>query len=130
VEEEVKRAERYRERFLLTVLAITDFDRLADQNGSAWAESFQKEFAQALRRNVREVDAVARIGEGRFAMLSPASDKDGGAFLRRVESLLAQLPAVRALPNPDGLHLSGRQFYFPDEIATGGELLSLVRTAA
>ena len=130
VEEEVKRAERYRERFLLTVLSVSDFDRLADQNGTVWNESFQKEFAQALRRNVREVDAVARIGDGRFAVLSPASDKDGGAFLRRLESLLTQLPTVRALDAPDRVRLSGRQFYFPDEIATGGELLSLLRTAA
>ncbi len=130
VEEEVKRAERYRERFLLTVLTVSDFDRLSDQNGTVWTESFQKEFAQALRRNVREVDAVARIAEGRFAVLSPASDKDGGAFLRRLESLLTQLPTVRALGNADGVRLSGRQFYFPDEIATGGELLALVRTAA
>ncbi|HYQ90183.1 MAG TPA: GAF domain-containing protein [Candidatus Binatia bacterium] len=130
VEEEVKRAERYRERFLLTVLAVSDFDRLADQGGTAWADSFQKEFAQALRRNVREVDALARIGSGRFAVLSPASDKDGGAFLRRLETLLGQLPSVRSMFRPDDARLSGRQYYFPDEIATGGELLSLVRTAA
>ena len=129
VAEEVKRAERYRERFLLTVLAMAQFDRLADQNGSGWAESAQKEIAQALRRNVREVDTVARIGEGRFAVLSPASDKDGGAFLQRLESLLTQLPSIRALTQPGETKLSGRQYSFPDEIATGGELLALVRTA-
>ena len=130
VEEEVKRAERYRERFLLTVLTIADFGKLADSNGSAWADTIQKEFAQALRRNVREVDAVARIAEGRFAVLSPASEKDSGALLRRLEALLAQLPSVRAMFDPGEVRLSGRQYYFPDEIATGGELLSLVRTAA
>jgi len=130
VEEEVKRAERYRERFLLTVLTIADFDRLSDSNGSAWSEALQKEFAQALRRNVREVDAVARISEGRFAVLSPASEKDSGALLRRLEALLAQLPSVRAMFDPGEVRLTGRQYYFPDEIATGGELLSLVRTAA
>jgi len=130
VEEEVKRAERYRERFLLTVLSVSDFDGISDRTGSGWAESVQKEFALALRRNVREVDAVARIGEGRFAVLSPASEKDGGALLKRLENLLVQLPSVRALTRPGDTHLSGRQYYFPDEIATGGELLALVRTAA
>jgi diguanylate cyclase (GGDEF)-like protein len=129
IEEEVKRAERYRERFLLTVLAMSHFDRLADQNGTGWAESTQKEFAQALRRNVREVDAIARIGEGRFALLSPASEKDGGAFLHRLEALLEQLPSIRALTHPSETRLAGRQYSFPDEIATGGELLALVRTA-
>jgi diguanylate cyclase (GGDEF)-like protein len=130
VEEEVKRAERYRERFLLTVLAMAQFENLADQNGAGWAESAQKEFAQALRRNVREVDAVARIGEGRFAVLSPASDKDGGAFLHRLESLLGQLPSIRSVSHAGETRLSGRQYSFPDEIATGGELLALVRTAS
>ena len=129
VEEEVKRAERYRERFLLTVLSVSQFDRLSDQNGSGWAETTQKEFAQALRRNVREVDSIARIGEGRFAVLSPASEKDGGAFLHRLEGLLTELPSVRALTHPGETKLTGRQYSFPDEIATGGELLALVRTA-
>jgi diguanylate cyclase (GGDEF)-like protein len=130
VEEEVKRAERYRERFLMTVCTIAAFERLADQNGSAWAESVQKEFAESLRKNVREVDAVARVADGRFAVLSPASDKDSGALIRRLENLLGQLPSVRALSGPAEVRLVGRQYSFPDEIGTGGELLSLVRTAA
>ena len=130
VEDEVKRAERYRERFLLTVCTLSEFERLADQNGTAWAEAIQKEFAQALRKNVREVDAVARIAEGRFAVLSPASDKDGGALVRRLEALLTNLPSVRGMFSPGEVRLVARQYSFPDEIATGGELLSLVRTAA
>jgi len=128
VQEEVKRAERYRERFLLTVCTICDYERLFDRHGPAWGEAFQSEFAQALRRNVREVDAVARITEGRFAVLSPASDKESGALLKRLEALLGHLPSVRALPNASEVRLSGRQYSFPDEIATGGELLSLVRS--
>jgi GGDEF domain-containing protein len=130
VEDEVKRAERYRERFLLTVCTIEGFQRLVDRNGSPWGETVQKEFAQALRKNVREVDAVARIADGRFAVLSPASDKDGGALLKRLEALLFQLPGVRGLSHPDAVALSGRQYSFPDEVATGGEMLSLIRTAA
>jgi len=55
---------------------------------------------------------------------------DSGALLRRLEALLAQLPSVRAMFDPGEVRLTGRQYYFPDEIATGGELLSLVRTAA
>ena len=56
--------------------------------------------------------------------------KDGGALLKRLENLLGQLPSVRSLSHPGETHLSGRQYSFPDEIATGGELLALVRTAA
>ena len=82
------------------------------------------------RESIRAtLDAIARIGEGRFAVLSPASDKDGGAFLHRLESLLTQLPSIRGLSHGSEARLSGRQYSFPDEIATGGELLALVRTA-
>lgn len=130
VQDEVKRAERYRERFLLTLCVVHEYERMTERLGPAWAEGFLKEFAQALRRNVREVDAVARIADARFAVLSPASDKDSGALLRRLDGLVGQLSSVRGLPNPSEVRLDGRQYSFPDEIATGGELLSLVRTGA
>ncbi|MBI4364284.1 MAG: GGDEF domain-containing protein, partial [Candidatus Latescibacteria bacterium] len=127
VQDEVKRAERYRERFVLTTCVVQEYDRITERLGPAWAEGFIKELAQAMRRNVREVDAVARIDDARFAVLSPASDKDGGALLRRLNGLVGQLPSVRGLPNPSEVRLDGHQYSFPDEIATGGELLSIVR---
>jgi GGDEF domain-containing protein len=127
VQDEVKRAERYREHFLLTVCAVHEYDRMAERLGPAWAEGFLKEFGQALRRNVREVDAVARIADARFAVLSPASEKDSGALLRRLNGLVGQLSSVRGLPQASELRLDGHQYSFPDEIATGGELLSIVR---
>jgi len=127
MQDEVKRAERYRERFVVTLCAIENFDTLHERLGPAWTEGFLKEFAQVLRRNVREVDAVARIEDGRFAVLSPASEKDHGALLRRVGGLVGQLASVRSLPNAGDVRLDGRQYSFPDEIATGGELLTILR---
>ncbi|MGE5176452.1 MAG: GAF domain-containing protein [Hyphomicrobiales bacterium] len=127
IEEEVKRAERYHDRFLLTVCAFPDFARLASRHGPVWSERLLREFAVALSRNVREVDAVARIGDGRFAVLSPETDKDSGALLRRLDLLVPRLECVRALDDPNEVRLSGRQFTYPDEIPTGGELLALVR---
>jgi GGDEF domain-containing protein len=79
---------------------------------------------------VREVDAVARLGGGRFAVLSPETDKESGALLRRLDGLVARLPCVSALPNPDEVRFCGRQFTYPDEVATGGELLELLRREA
>jgi len=61
------------------------------------------------------------------ALVAPAPTP---LLLDRQGGFLAQLPAVRSMFNPAEARLSGRQYYFPDEIATGGELLSLVRTAA
>jgi len=130
IQDEVKRAERYRERFLLTLCAVHDYERLKERLGPAWADAFLREFAQALAKNVREVDAVARISEGRFAVLSPATDKDGGALLKRLEALLPHLQSVRGMPNPGEVRLAGHQYTFPDEVPTGGELLALVRSGA
>ncbi|HET7904402.1 MAG TPA: GAF domain-containing protein [Candidatus Eisenbacteria bacterium] len=127
VQEEVKRAERYHDRFLLTLCSISGFDDLEAAHGTDWAQSLLRQFAEALAHNVREVDAVARLGGGRFAVLSPETDKDSGALLRRLDHLVPRLDCVRGLRNPDDVRLEGRQFTYPDEVPTGGELLELLR---
>ena len=130
VRDEVKRAERYHDRFLLTLCTLTEFDGLESKHGTEWAKTLLREFAEALARNVREVDAVARLGGGRFAVLSPETDKDSGALLRRLDHLVPKLPCVRALQNPGEVQLLGQQFTYPDEVPTGGELLELLRRDA
>lgn len=130
VQDEVKRAERYHDRFLLTLCTLTEFDGLEAKHGTEWAKTLLREFADALSNNVREVDAVARLGGGRFAVLSPETDKDSGALLRRLDHLVPCLPCVRALQNPAEVRLLGQQFTYPDEVPTGGELLELLRRDA
>ncbi|MGH7681145.1 MAG: GAF domain-containing protein [Candidatus Eiseniibacteriota bacterium] len=127
--EEIKRAERYKDRILLTLCSISGFERLEERHGGEWSENLLREFAQALTRNVREVDAVARLGGGRFAVLSPESDKDSGALLKRLDHLLPTLPSVRDLADTGEVRLVGRQYQYPDEVATGGELLALIRSS-
>jgi hypothetical protein len=127
--EEVKRAERYHDRILLTLCSISGYERLEQRHGSAWADGLLREFAHALTRNVREVDAVARIGGGRFAVLSPETDKDSGALLKRLDHLLPTLPSVQGIPDPEEVRLVGRQYTYPDEVPTAGELLSLIRSS-
>ncbi|HKW50789.1 MAG TPA: GAF domain-containing protein [Candidatus Eisenbacteria bacterium] len=129
IQEEVKRAERYHDRILLTICSISGYERLERRHGPEWIESFVREFAQALAKNVREVDTVARIGGGRFAVLSPESDKDEGALLKRLDHLVPRLESVQSLPDADDIRLVGRQYSYPDEVSTGGELLALIRSS-
>ena len=129
VQEEVKRAERYHDRILLTICSISGYERLERRHGPEWTESFVREFAQALAKNVREVDTVARLGGGRFAVLSPESDKDEGALLKRLDHLVPRLDTVQSLPDADDIRLVGRQYSYPDEVSTGGELLALIRSS-
>ncbi len=130
IEDEVKRADRYREPFLLTLCTVPGYDRLRRRRGEPWSEEFIREFAAALRRNVREVDAVAWMGGGQFAVLSPATQKDHGVLLTRLRSLLPRLESTRQLPPADELDLVGRQVAYPDDVATPGELLALLRSPA
>jgi diguanylate cyclase (GGDEF)-like protein len=127
IQTEVKRAERYHEGFLLTLCNITEFTRLSARHGDEFAERLLKEFGSALARNVREVDAVARVGDGRFAVLSPETDKDSGALLKRLDQLLNRLDCVQRMGSPAEIRLTGRQYAYPDEIPTGGELIALIR---
>jgi diguanylate cyclase (GGDEF)-like protein len=126
--EEVKRVERYHDRFLLTLLSISGFDRLAQRCGQEWADDLIREFAAVLARNVREVDVIARTGGGRFVILSPETEQDGGALLRRLDQLLTSLEVVRTMPDASDVRLLGRQVTYPDEVPSGGELLAMIRS--
>jgi diguanylate cyclase (GGDEF)-like protein len=127
IQDEVKRAERYHEGFLLTLCAIAEFPLLGQRHGKEFSDRLLREFGASLARNVREVDTVARVGEGRFAVLSPETDKDSGALLKRLDLLLPRLECVREMESPSEVRLLGRQYAYPDEIATGGELIALIR---
>jgi diguanylate cyclase (GGDEF)-like protein len=125
--EEVKRAERYHDHFLLTLCAIAGYQDLVERQGAEWTESLVQDFARSLSRNVREVDLVARVGGGRFAVLSPETDKDHGALLKRLDQLLLETQQARSLPYPEQVQLIGRQYAFPDDVPTGGEMVALLR---
>ena len=126
--EEVKRVERYHDRFMVTLLSISGYDRLRQRYGPEWADDLVRDFAALLARNVREVDVVARTSGGRFAILSPETEQDGGALLKRLDHLLTSLEVVRTLPEAAEVNLLGRQVTYPDEVPTGGELLALIRS--
>jgi GAF domain-containing protein len=130
LDDEVKRSDRYREPFLLTLCALPEYDRVRRRQGERWSQDFLQELAAALRRNVREVDAVAWMGGGQFAVLSPATQKDHGTLLTRIQDLLPGLESVRHLGRDEALQLVGRQVAYPEDVGTPGELLTLIRGAS
>jgi len=125
--EEVKRAERYHDKFLLTLCAIAGFQDLVEKQGAEWTEQLVRDFARSLSRNVREVDVIARVGPGRFAVLSPETDKDHGAMLKRLDQLLLESQKAHELPYTEQVQLIGRQYVFPEDVPTGGEMVALLR---
>ncbi|HEY7728435.1 MAG TPA: GAF domain-containing protein, partial [Candidatus Eisenbacteria bacterium] len=127
LEAEVKRSDRYREPFLLTICTLPEYDRVRRRQGERWSQDFVRELAVVLKRNVREVDTVAWMGGGHFAVLSPATQKDHGVLLARIQDLVPRLEAVRHLGPEAELRLVGRQVTYPEEVGTPGELLALIR---
>ena len=128
LDDEVKRADRYREPFLLTLCALPEYERVRRREGERWSQDFLRELAAALRQNVREVDAVAWMGGGQFAVLSPATQKDHGVLLTRIQDLVPRLESVRHLGRDGALQLVGRQVAYPEDVGTPGELLTLIRS--
>jgi hypothetical protein len=47
--------------------------------------------------------------------------------LKRLDLLLPRLDCVREMETPSEIRLLGQQYAYPDEIATGGELIALIR---
>ena len=77
--EEFKRAERYHEPLACILL---DVDRLRDLNergGRSFGDQVLCGIADAVRRNVREVDVVARFGGDEFLLVLPSTHFAGSA---------------------------------------------------
>ncbi|NNG03690.1 MAG: GGDEF domain-containing protein [Inquilinus sp.] len=72
------------------VLALCDLDHLKqvnDRHGHPAGDAVLRQFAEALRRNVRETDVVARLGGDEFAILLTRCRIAGG--MTRIETLAA-----------------------------------------
>jgi diguanylate cyclase (GGDEF)-like protein len=69
--EEVKRAHRYGGPLAALMLDIDTFKLINDTYGHDAGDSVLRELAQTVRRSLREVDLVGRVGGEEFAVLLP-----------------------------------------------------------
>lgn len=69
--------------FTLLMLDVDRFKQLNDRFGHVAGDHVLAKVADALRRNVRETDFVARFGGEEFAILFPATSLDAGLLLTR-----------------------------------------------
>jgi hypothetical protein len=60
-------------------------------------------------------------------VLSPETDKDHGAMLKRLDQLLLESQKAHELPYTEQVQLIGRQYVFPEDVPTGGEMVALLR---
>jgi diguanylate cyclase (GGDEF)-like protein len=71
---EIARARRHPHPFSVAYIDVDDFKTVNDRQGHSAGDRLLKTVADALRRNVRDVDTVARIGGDEFAVLMPETD--------------------------------------------------------
>jgi diguanylate cyclase (GGDEF)-like protein len=72
--EEVARAERFNRPLALAVADLDRFKPLNDEHGHQAGDVVLRYLAQALKRAVRSIDIVCRIGGDEFAVLMPDTD--------------------------------------------------------
>ena len=81
--EEVHRSERFGYEFSLLFLDLDHFKRVNDQHGHLVGSKLLNQVGQALRENLRLVDAAFRYGGDEFAILLPQTSKDGALLVAR-----------------------------------------------
>ena len=75
VSDEDARVRRYRRPATIVMIELDGLERLTARLGDAAGDRLVPAVADTIRRLAREADFVARVGDGRFAVLLPETDE-------------------------------------------------------
>ena len=75
VADEDARVRRYRRPATIVMIELDGLERLTARLGDAAGDRLVPAVADTIRRLAREADFVARVGDGRFAVLLPETDE-------------------------------------------------------
>ena len=75
IADEDARVRRYRRAATIVMIELDGLDRLTARLGDAAGERLVPAVADTIQRLAREADFVARLGDGRFAVLLPETDE-------------------------------------------------------
>ena len=78
---EVVRAKRLGDPLALIVADLDDFKAVNDAHGHPTGDKVLREFAEALKASVREIDLPSRWGGEEFVVVLPGTDEAGGAHV-------------------------------------------------
>ncbi len=112
---EVRRSERYAVPFLLTVFELEGAD------GAAPPDDIIAAFIRRFKSQLRAMDALARLGRARFAVVNPHTDRGGGRMVLRARTVLGQVE--KEFPGA-ALDVRGNQIHFPADVSTFDELIA------
>jgi diguanylate cyclase (GGDEF)-like protein len=125
LQHEMRRARRYRQKVSVVLFDFDGFTRVNALVGPLVGDRLLREAAILLHNKVRDIDLASRPGEDEFALVLPATDRNGALlvadrFRREVEAHFARRPAAG---QPLGLTVSAGVASYPDEAPTPEALL-------
>ncbi|MEO8196628.1 MAG: histidine kinase N-terminal 7TM domain-containing protein [Thermoanaerobaculia bacterium] len=100
---EIKRAHRHTESLALVMLDLDHFKRVNDAHGHAVGDLVLKEVGTLLLLCVREWDMAARLGGEEFAVILPATDREGAR--EAAERIRLRVLDLRC-PTPEGTEVT------------------------
>ncbi|MGB9720656.1 MAG: GAF domain-containing protein [bacterium] len=91
IENEIKRAERYRRSFALLMMDFDNFKNYNDKFGHSAGDSILQKFSALMKEAIRDVDFLGRYGGDEFIAVLPETDANfalvvGERIRKRIES--------------------------------------------
>jgi diguanylate cyclase (GGDEF)-like protein len=104
--EEIQRSQRSHLPLALVLLDIDHFKNVNDTHGHTTGDAVLKALASTFRREIRDVDLVARVGGEEFMFLLPDTDPE---LAQRVAERIRRALTVLTVdaPGEEKLHVSG-----------------------
>lgn len=125
---EMKRAERFTNRFSFLMLDVDNLKEYNDRNGHLSGSRALYNIAKIITSNCREIDLVAKYGGDEFALMLPQTDLDGAVRLgERILRAVREFKFDRATPGL--LTCSIGISNFPDDARGIEELIDKADTA-
>lgn len=78
---EFLRSKRYKAYFTIMMIDIDHFKKINDTYGHAAGDEVLKKITSVLKRNLRDVDILARLGGEEFAVLLPNTETQGALIV-------------------------------------------------
>lgn len=124
LEQQLERAERDKESFSLIVMDLDGIKKVNDMQGHQHGDEVLKDFADVLRRNIRESDALFRYAGDEFILVLPRSSVlEAQMSVSRLQEIIAHWSMDMESSRQAPIGISAGCSCYPEDGQTMEELL-------